>query len=76
MDEIIQRVTEKTGLSEDKARAAVDAVVGFLKQKLPGSIGTQIDTLLAGGALAGGAGLGDKLAGMATAVGGMFGKKE
>ena len=35
MDELVKQVTERTGLSEDKARAAVDTVVGFLKQRLP-----------------------------------------
>ena len=71
MNEIIQRLMEKTGLPEDKASAAVDAVVGFLKEKLPGPIASQIDNLLAGGA-----GLGDKLGGVAKGLGGMFSKKE
>jgi hypothetical protein len=30
MNETIQRLMDKTGLPEDKATAAVDAVVGFL----------------------------------------------
>lgn len=71
MNEIIQRVIDKTGLPEDKAMAAVDSVLGFLKEKLPGPIASQIDNLMAGGG-----GLGDKLGGMAKGLGGMFGKKE
>lgn len=71
MNEIIQRLMDKTGLPEDKAMAAVDTVVGFLKEKLPGPIASQIDNLMAGGG-----GLGDKLGGMAEGLGGMFGKKE
>ena len=71
MNEIIQRLMDKTGLPEDKATAAVDAVVGFLKEKLPGPIGSQIDSLLAGGT-----GVGDKLGGMAKGLGGTFSKKE
>jgi uncharacterized protein (DUF2267 family) len=67
MNEIIQRLMDKTGLPEDKASAAVDAVVGFLKEKLPGPIASQIDNLLAGGA-----GLSDKLGGVAKGLGGMF----
>jgi hypothetical protein len=55
---------DKTGLPEDKASAAVDAVVGFLKEKLPGPIASQM--------LAGGAGLSDKLGGVAKGLGGMF----
>jgi hypothetical protein len=71
MNEIIQRLMDKTGLPEDKASAAVDAVVGFLKEKLPGPIASQIDNLLAGGA-----GIGDQLGGVAKGLGGMFTKKE
>jgi hypothetical protein len=67
MNEIIQRLMDKTGLPEDKASAAVDAVVGFPKEKLPGPIASQIDNLLAGGA-----GLSDKLGGVAKGLGGMF----
>lgn len=71
MNEIIQRLIEKTGLPEDKASAAVDTVVDFLKEKLPAPIASQIDNVLAGGA-----GMSDKLGGMAKGLGGMFGKKE
>jgi nucleoid DNA-binding protein len=35
MDELIKRVTEKTGLSQDQAKAAAQSVIGFLKEKLP-----------------------------------------
>jgi hypothetical protein len=71
MNEVIQRLIEKTGLPEDKATAAVETVIGFLKERLPPSVGSQIDGLMSGesGAM-------DKLAGMAAGLGGMFGKKE
>jgi hypothetical protein len=71
MNEIIQQMMAKTGLPEDKASAAVDAVVGFLKEKLPGPIAAQIDGLMAGGS-----GVTEKLGGMAAGLGGMFGKKQ
>ena len=71
MNEIVEKLMEKTGLPEDKATAAVDSVVGFLKDRLPGPIGAQIDGLLAGGA----AGVSEKLGGIMQSVGGMFGKK-
>jgi hypothetical protein len=51
MDELIDLITQKTGLSQDKAKIAVDTVVNFLKQKLPPSIAGQIDVVLAGGNL-------------------------
>ena len=71
MDEIIQRLIAKTGLPEDKARAALDTVLGFLKEKLPAPVASQIDNLLAGGS-----GMSDKLGAAAKGLGGMFGKKE
>ena len=71
MNEIIQRLTEKTGLSEENANAAVDTVVGFLKEKLPDSMASQIDGLLAGGA-----GMGERVGSIAKGIGGMFGRKE
>lgn len=69
MDEIVKLVAEKTGLSEDKAQVAVETVIGFLKNKLPGPIAGQIDSILEGEGGAPG------LGGVAQGLGGMFGKK-
>jgi len=49
MDELIKLVTEKAGISTDQAKAAVDAVLKFLKGKLPGPVGSQIEGVLKGG---------------------------
>ena len=46
MDELINRITEKTGIPHDTAKQAVDIVIGFLKQKLPAPVGSQIDRVL------------------------------
>lgn len=51
MEELIKLVAKKTGLPEATAKVAVETVLNFLKQKLPESIGSQIDTLLSGGEL-------------------------
>ncbi|MBZ0201621.1 MAG: DUF2267 domain-containing protein [Ignavibacteria bacterium] len=40
-------VTEKTGISAEQAKGAVETVLGFLKDKIPG-VGGQIDGLLSG----------------------------
>ena len=69
MDELIKRVTEKTGISEDQARTAVNTVTGFLKEKLPAPIAGQIDNLLSGAG-----GVTDQLGDAAAKVGGLFGK--
>ncbi len=65
MEELIKFVTEKTGLSEDQAKSAVQAVGAFLKDKMPHGIGEQVNNFLEGkdlGGLAGmAAGIKDKL---------------
>jgi hypothetical protein len=72
MDELIKKVSERTGLGEDKARTAVDTVVGFLKEKLPAPIAGQIDNALN----AGGGMVADKAGDIIGSIGGMFGKKD
>jgi hypothetical protein len=69
MQELIKLVAQKTGISEEMAKTAVETVIGFLKNKLPGPIAGQIDSVL------GGAGSAPDLGGIAQGLGGMFGKK-
>ena len=49
MEELVKLVIQKTGLPEAQAKAAVETVIGYLKQKLPAPIGAQVDALLEGG---------------------------
>jgi len=73
MDELVNQVVQKTGISQDQANQAVQTVIGYLKDKLPGPIGSQLDSVLGGasggtGGIAGQAGqamggLGDMLGG-------------
>jgi uncharacterized protein (DUF2267 family) len=62
MNELVQQVCQRTGLSEDKAQQAVHTVLAYLKEKLPGPIGSHIDSALQGGDVSG-------------ALGSIFGKK-
>ncbi len=48
MEDIIKMVQDKTGLSEDKAKMAVNTVLGFIKDKLPASIASQVDNAISG----------------------------
>jgi uncharacterized protein YjbJ (UPF0337 family) len=48
MENIIKLVTEKTGLSNEQAKSAVETVLGLVKDKLPASVGSQVDALLEG----------------------------
>ena len=76
MNEVIQRLIEKTGLPEDKAATAVQTVIGFLKEKLPGPLGSQIDSVVGGQSGGQSGGAMDKLGGLGSNLGGMFGNKE
>jgi len=50
MQELIKLVAQRTGISEDQAKGAVETVIGFLKERLPAPIAGQIDGLLGGAA--------------------------
>lgn len=72
MDELINQVAQRAGINQDQARTAVDTVVGFLKDRLPGPVGSQLDNVLGGQSGSGGivgqagqalGGLGDMLGG-------------
>lgn len=53
MDEIINLVVQKTGISQDDAQKAVQVIVDSIKSKLPAPIAAQVDTFLSGGASGG-----------------------
>lgn len=46
MDELVKMVAEETGLPEAQARQAAEAVIKFLKDKLPEPLAGQVDNLL------------------------------
>jgi uncharacterized protein (DUF2267 family) len=46
MDELVKMVSERTGLPEDQARKATEAVLDFLKEKLPAPLAGQLDNLV------------------------------
>ncbi len=64
MEELIDLVAQKTGLSDEMAKVAVDTVIDFLKDKLPGPAASQLDALLEGG----------DVSGLMSGLGGLLGK--
>ena len=74
MDELINLVVQKTGISQDDARKAVEVVVNALKSKLPAPIASHVDAFLAGG-LSGGVNTLEAEAGemLKGKLGGLFG---
>jgi hypothetical protein len=76
MEELVQLVAQKTGLSPEHARTAVTTVVGYLKTKLPGATGAQLENALKGGGLGNMMGsLGTQPGEIAKGIGDMFSKK-
>ena len=53
MDELIQQITTRTGISDDQARQATEMVMSFVKTKLPEPIASQVDGLMSGGDMMG-----------------------
>lgn len=49
MDELISQVSARTGQSPDQVRPVAEAVIGELKNKLPGPAGGMIDQVLGSG---------------------------
>ncbi len=47
MEQLVKLVQEKTGLSREKSRQAVEVVVSYLKKQLPAPIAGQVDAVLA-----------------------------
>ena len=75
MEELIKQVTERTGISENQARTAVNTVLGYLRDKLPAGVSAPIDNLIGGGANVAGD-VADTAQNVLGGIGGMFGKKE
>ncbi len=46
MDELVKMVVKETGLPEAQAKKAAEAVVKFLKGKLPAPLASQVDNFL------------------------------
>ena len=76
MEELINRVAEKAGISQEQARSAVQTVADFLKEKVPAPYSSYIDNFMSGGGAAGGAAEGGGLGNIAGGLSGMMGNKE
>jgi hypothetical protein len=83
MNEVVQLVQQKTGLSQEMAETVVNTVVGYIKGKLPAGLASGLDQLMAGSgggeasaAAAAESGFGDKAKSMMAGLEGMLGQKE
>ncbi len=73
MDKLLELVQEKAGISADQAQKAIEAVVGFMKDKLPGPLGDQVSKFVDGGDDDGGEDDGGMLGGVTDKLGGLMG---
>ncbi|MFI5272649.1 MAG: hypothetical protein ACHQ4H_06410 [Ktedonobacterales bacterium] len=73
MDELINQVTQRAGISPDQAQSAVQTVLGFLKDKLPAPIASQVEGILSGQGGGNIAGQAQQMMGGAGGLGGMLG---
>jgi len=48
MNELINLIVQKTGISQENAQKAAQTVIDFLKTKLPAPVASQMDAVLAG----------------------------
>ena len=72
MEDLLKQITEKFGVSAEQAKGIVGTVAGFLGDKLPGPIGSQVTKLLGGDDDDGG-GDGDEGGGLLDQAKGLFG---
>ncbi len=48
MNELVNLIVQKTGISQENAQKAAQVAIDFLKTKLPAPIASQVDAALAG----------------------------
>ena len=55
MDDLVNVISDRAGITEEQARQAVDAVLDVLRERLPGPVATQVEKALKNPDLAKGA---------------------
>jgi uncharacterized protein (DUF2267 family) len=48
MDQLINQIVQRTGISQDQAQKAVEVVLNFAKGRLPAPIASQLESALTG----------------------------
>ena len=61
MEELVQQVSQRAGISEEQARTAVETVAEILRDRIPAPYNKYVDTFLSG---SGEGGFGSMLSGM------------
>lgn len=48
MEELVQKVSERAGITEDQARVAVETIAEILKKRIPSPYNKYVDSFLKG----------------------------
>lgn len=73
MNELIQQLTNRTGISEAQAQQALTIVLEYARQRLPPQLATQLQGVLSGDIATG---VSDMAQEHINKLGGMFGNRE
>jgi hypothetical protein len=68
MDELVELVSKKAGISKTQSQKAVSTVMSFMNEKLPAPLAQQVQTAMQGGAI-------DSLDDIAESLGSLLGGK-
>lgn len=69
MNELIQKIVERTGINQEQAQKAVEMVAGFLKERLPSPMAGHLDSVLGQGGSAQGSSVADAAKGLGSKFG-------
>jgi hypothetical protein len=75
MTELVQKLSDKTGLSPEKSQEVINVVVTHLKERLPAPLASGLDSVLADGSAGGNSNLVSEAEAAASELGSIFGKK-
>jgi hypothetical protein len=75
MAELVQKLSDKTGLSPEKSQEVINVVVTHLKERLPAPLSSGLDSILADGSGASGASMMDEARAAASEISSIFGNK-
>ena len=73
MNELINLIVQKTGISQENAQKAAQTAIDFIKSKLPAPVASQVDAVV-GGEMSGAAGQAGEM--LKSKFGGGFGGQQ
>ncbi|MCC6372701.1 MAG: DUF2267 domain-containing protein [Bacteroidia bacterium] len=69
MEQLVKLISEKAGITPEQSNVALNVVSGFLKEKMPAGMGSQVESFLKGGS----GSISDIAGGLKDKIGGLLG---